>query len=94
MLEDDTDAFVEKVAQKIAGRVAREVVDLLTQRQRDIPVASEYITLRQAAQLAGYSLKGMERLHQSGKGPKVHRVGRSVRFRADEVRAWIEGRAK
>jgi predicted DNA-binding transcriptional regulator AlpA len=51
------------------------------------------LTQREAATALRLSERSMERLRVSGLGPKFVRVaGRSVRYRAADVEAWIAAR--
>ena len=47
-------------------------------------------TTRQVAQMTGFSLKSLEAMRHRRKGPPYLKVGTRVRYRADDVRAWIE----
>ena len=42
-----------------------------------------------AARLLGISERHFYKLHSSGRVPKPIRLGRSVRWRADELRDWV-----
>jgi hypothetical protein len=54
-------------------------------------IAPEYVTETDAATLSGFSRKALETLRYRGDGPKYYRVGRCIRYRTDQLRAWIEG---
>jgi excisionase family DNA binding protein len=49
------------------------------------------ITARKLAQLLGVSTRTLWRLRSAGQLPKPMRLGGAVRWRFDEVRAWIAG---
>jgi len=44
------------------------------------------------ARYLGLSISGLTKLLESNRGPAVIRVGRLVRFRHDDVVAWLEAR--
>lgn len=48
---------------------------------------------KQLADYVGKSLAWCERSRWDGSGPKFIKVGRSVRYRADDVFAWLEANA-
>lgn len=62
-------------------------------RDRDLPIAPEYLTEAQVAQLTGFSPRALEAMRSRREGPAYLKIGRSVRYRAADVRAWIEGAA-
>jgi len=53
-------------------------------------VMPEYLTAQQVAQMTGFSLKSLEAMRHKRNGPPYLKVGTRVRYRADDVRAWIE----
>jgi predicted DNA-binding transcriptional regulator AlpA len=83
--------FDTALADAIAKAVAAKVVEAL--RRDDIHVAPEYLNPAQVARLTGYSQKALESLRSRRTGPRFFRVGRSIRYRADDVRAWVEAGA-
>jgi predicted DNA-binding transcriptional regulator AlpA len=50
------------------------------------------LTQRQAAELLCLSERTLERFRVSGIGPKFVRLGKSVRYRAGDVEAWLASR--
>ena len=50
------------------------------------PATPEYLTTRQAAELLGLSVKGLEAMRARGDGPRYIRVGHRVRYPASEFR--------
>lgn len=50
----------------------------------------EYLTPAQAALLSGFSIRALESLRSRGIGPRYFRVGRSIRYRVDDLRIWVE----
>jgi len=50
----------------------------------------EYLTPDQVAQMTGFSTKSLEAYRAKRQGPPFLKVGTSVRYRADDVRAWME----
>jgi predicted DNA-binding transcriptional regulator AlpA len=80
---------IKELADQIGVTVVRGVLQRL--HRGDLPVAPEYLTAPQAAALTGFTAKALERYRQQpDKGPKFFRVGTSIRYRADDLRAWIE----
>lgn len=58
---------------------------------RPIGVAPEYLTASQVSMMIGFSKKALENFRAKRIGPPWIRVGsRCVRYRATDVRAWIE----
>jgi predicted DNA-binding transcriptional regulator AlpA len=53
-------------------------------------VEPEYLTAQQVAQMTGFSLKSLEAMRHTRKGPRFFKVGTRVRYRVADVRAWIE----
>ena len=41
--------------------------------------------------LGGVSIRTLERWRVQGQGPKFVKVGRSVRYDIDDVKAWLDG---
>lgn len=74
---------------EMVNAVAARVIEAL--RTGDAPVAPEYLTAAQVAQITGFSPKALEALRHKRSGPPYLKVGKSVRYRAEDVRAWVEG---
>jgi excisionase family DNA binding protein len=53
----------------------------------------QYLTAEQVAERTGFSLKTLEAWRCRRKGPAYFHIGRSVRYRADQVQTWIEAEA-
>ena len=79
---------IKSIAEGIAGAVADRVADLL--RRNDKPINPEYLTANQVAQMTGFSQKALEAYRSQRVGPPFLKVGKNVRYRAADVRAWIE----
>lgn len=47
--------------------------------------AAEYLTTRQAAELLGLSVKGLEQMRAAGRGPKFVRIGHRIRYRRADL---------
>ncbi|MEM0989537.1 MAG: helix-turn-helix domain-containing protein [Pseudomonadota bacterium] len=75
---------VDAIADALAARILRELP-----RGR-IPVTPEYLTAEQVSQMTGFSPKALEGYRAKRTGPPFLKVGHSVRYRADDVRAWVE----
>jgi predicted DNA-binding transcriptional regulator AlpA len=97
-MDESTTAFASAVSKLIAVDVAREVVRLLAERQKEIPPAQEFLTERQAATLLGLSPRSLEHHRRKASGPAFIKIGKGqngpVRYRLESVRAWAEARAK
>lgn len=72
------------------------IVDAVAERiLRDLPrgrlsIAPEYLSPDQVAQMTGFSLKWLEARRAERNGPPYIKVGHNVRYRAEDVRAFIE----
>ena len=75
---------IETIAEAVAERILRELP-----RGR-VPVTPEYLTADQVSQMTGFSPKALENYRSKRSGPPFLKVGHSVRYRADDVRAWVE----
>lgn len=49
---------------------------------------------KQVAEYLGKSIAWCERSRWDGSGPKFVKVGRSVRYRAEDVFAWLDANAR
>jgi predicted DNA-binding transcriptional regulator AlpA len=75
-------------ADEIAGAVAARISNMI--RSGNAPVAPEFLTAGQVAQLTGFSQKALESYRSQRIGPPFLEVGKNVRYRISDVRAWIE----
>lgn len=82
------DPALLELAERIGDHVAIRLVERL--RRGELPVAPEYLTAFQVAQLAGFTPKGLETMRAKRLGPPYMKVGNSVRYRAADVRAWMD----
>lgn len=48
-----------------------------------------YYTTREAAEITGHSTKAFEAWRLRGEGPRFVKLGRSVRYRGEDLLAWI-----
>jgi predicted DNA-binding transcriptional regulator AlpA len=53
-------------------------------------IAHEYLTAEQVSHLTGFSSKSLEAMRHTHRGPPFFKVGKRVRYRAADVRAWME----
>lgn len=53
------------------------------------PALAEYLTARETAELLGVSLRTLASLRARDDGPIAHRIGRAVRYRREEIEAWV-----
>ena len=72
--------------------MAEAVADRVVEKLQNTPIAAEYLTSAQTARMTAFSDKALEAHRSRGTGPPYYKVGKSVRYRASEVRAWIESR--
>lgn len=82
------DPQLQKLAEQISDQVAIRLVERL--RRGELPVTPEYLTAFQVAQLTGFTPKGLETMRAKRVGPPYMKVGNSVRYRAADVRAWMD----
>lgn len=82
------DPQLQMLAEQIGDQIAGRLIERL--RQGELPVAPEYLTAFQVAQLTGFTPKGLENMRAKRIGPPYLKVGNSVRYRAADVRAWME----
>ena len=75
---------IDAIAEAVAERLLRELP-----RGR-LPMTPEYLTAEQVAQMTGFSTKSLEAYRAKRQGPPFLKIGHSVRYRADDVRAWVE----
>ena len=57
-----------------------------------MPSPPKYLTERDVAALTGFSRYTFQRLRFEHRGPAYLKVGRSVRYRLEDVLAWMESR--
>lgn len=65
----------------------------MTQENEDTQVGAakeRLVTVKEAAQILGISVRGLYRLADLGEAPAVLKVGRSSRFSSSEIHAYIE----
>jgi predicted DNA-binding transcriptional regulator AlpA len=53
-------------------------------------IKPEYLTAEQVNHMTGFTVRALENMRHRRKGPPHLKVGTLVRYRADDVRAWIE----
>lgn len=82
------DPALMELAERIGDQIAIRLVERL--RRGELPVAPEYLTAFQVAQLTGFTPKGLETMRAKRLGPPYMKVGNSVRYRAADVRAWMD----
>ncbi len=52
----------------------------------------KYLTERQVAEMTGFSKYTFQRLRFEHRGPAYLKVGRSVRYRLEDIQKWMESR--
>ena len=75
---------VDAIAEAVAERLLRE----LPRGRR--PMTPEYLTADQVAEMTGFSSKSLEAYRAKRQGPPFLKIGHSIRYRADDVLAWVE----
>lgn len=50
------------------------------------------LTSAAAAQLIGMARSTLEKLRVTGTGPAFHKIGRLVRYRREDLEAWVKAR--
>ncbi len=53
---------------------------------------TRYLTLPEAAKVAGVSGRSLERLRAAGEGPPIIKIGAAVRYPERELHAWLEAK--
>lgn len=53
-----------------------------------------FVEERQVADILCQSVRTIQKWRVTGNGPSFYKLGRSVRYRLDEVQAWAEARRK
>ena len=56
--------------------------------------ATALLTTAQAAERVCRSARTLERFRAAGEGPKYLKIGRWVRYRAEDLDEWLETRAR
>lgn len=54
------------------------------------PRSSQYVDTVGASELTGLSPRALDTLRYRGGGPRYVRIGRRIRYRSDDLRAWME----
>jgi predicted DNA-binding transcriptional regulator AlpA len=62
--------------------------------QPKVALAGTFIDECQVADLLCQSVRTIQKWRVTGNGPGFYKLGRSVRYRLDEVLAWAEARRK
>lgn len=86
-----SDRLSDKDLQEIRGVVLEcleELSDRLGYTPMDQPVV--YLKTSQVAELTGYTQATLESFRAKRTGPPFYKQGYNVRYRADEVREWME----
>ena len=77
-------ALANEIAVVVAERVSRTLASSTT------PVTPEYLTAAQVSQITGFSQKALEAFRSKRTGPPYLKIGKSVRYRTDDIRSWME----
>lgn len=76
------------LAEDFAVAVIKRLAEML--RSGYQPVAPKFLTAAQVSQMTGFSLKALEAFRAKRVGPPFLKVGKSVRYRPDDVVSWME----
>lgn len=79
-------AFVDLIADAVAERLKEHRSAASVSVARDSP---EWLTIAQAAARLGVTRKSLESWRSTGCAPPAVRIGRSVRFNARDLDAWV-----
>ena len=77
------DATNDQFARAFARELAQEL-------RENPPVPNEYLTPIEAAQFVKLTPRGLELMRAEQRGPRYCRVGRLVRYRIADLRAWLD----
>lgn len=86
-----SDRLSDKDLEEIRGIILEclgELTDRLTAADDEQRV--EYLKTNQVAEITGFSQATLETFRSKRTGPPFYKQGYNVRYRADEVRAWME----
>ncbi len=78
---------LEEIRVVIVDCLAGLLEEMATDRPEPEP---EYLTTREVEELTKYKKSTLEALRAKRSGPPFYRQGGTIRYRSDEVRAWIE----
>ena len=83
---------LEPAVLELANAIGATIADHLLGRINSAPaiILPEYLTVQQVTQMTGFSAKALENMRSRREGAPFIKVGTSVRYRIDDVRAWIE----
>ena len=59
------------------------------QGMRPKSLLASMLTMKQVAEMAGISYGALQQRLANGTGPKCHRLGKRVLFKASEVQSWM-----
>ncbi|MCE6950128.1 helix-turn-helix domain-containing protein [Cereibacter sphaeroides] len=83
-----SEGLIETVAQIVARRVVEEILPVVTAK---VPIEQpKYLTTDEAARITRLSRAALEAFRSKRQGPPYFKVGTNVRYRLDELRAWME----
>ena len=81
-------SVINPLTDDFAGAVVKRLAEMF--RSGEQPVTPEYLTAAQVSQMTGFSQKALESYRSKRVGPLALKIGKNVRYRAADVRAWIE----
>lgn len=85
-----SDRLSEQDLQEIRRLIVDCLEELLERQGRTTSQQVEYLKTSQVAALTGYTQATLEAFRSKRMGPPFYKQGYNVRYRADEVRAWME----
>jgi len=80
---------LEEIREVVSECLSELLSELVQERRESLP---EYLTTREVEELTKYKKSTLEALRAKRCGPPFYRQGGSIRYRSDEVRAWIESK--
>lgn len=83
-MADAATQLLERLAEMVADRVV-ERLDSKRPGYTRVPSAQSYLTTKEAAERLGVTVKSLESLRARGKGPPFVRIGKSVRYRLEDL---------
>lgn len=84
-IDDHLNVLIRELSRSIAAQIIQQLPT------PEAPAALEYLTSRQVAEMSGFTEKALESLRARREGAPFLKIGVCVRYRASDVRAWIEG---
>jgi hypothetical protein len=75
----------DRLAVVVAAHVIRALAD-----QKLLPPATDWMSTEDAAVYTRWTPKALQHHRALGTGPRFHRVGRLIRYKRQDLDAWLE----